>query len=95
MGTIEHCVQNPMTQPIEKYVVFDGYGRVMALTKQQNDIEKNLVLFNNEGKRVFSMKKSINKFRDSWEIEADEHIDKRLTIFMPIFVSSELGKEMI
>lgn len=46
MGTIQHTVQNPTSNPIQKYVIFDGFGKVLAESKQQDQIQKNLALFN-------------------------------------------------
>lgn len=92
MGIIQHKVVNPMHDPFEKYCVFDSFGNLMAESKQQDEIDKKLTLFSNDNQKAFSMKRSLNKLKDHWTIEMGPGIDKRLAIFIPIYVSSEDGK---
>ncbi len=49
MGAIHHKVDNPMTNPIEKYSIFDAFGHLMAETKQQDQIEKKVILYSQQG----------------------------------------------
>lgn len=68
MGTIEHTVTNPMSEPIEKYVIFDAYGKPICQSKQQDDISKFVTLFGIDGGRVLSMRKGLNKIKDKWKV---------------------------
>ena len=95
MGSIQHKVHNPLTNPLQKYSIFNAYGALLATTKQQDDIDRFITLFDKEGSRVFSMRRSPNFMKDNWSVQIGLGLDKRLAVFLPAFVSSELGKEML
>lgn len=57
-----------MFSPIEKYVMFDGFGKIMAESKQQDEINKFISLFDSDGKRGMTMRKSMNKIKNNWTI---------------------------
>ena len=66
MGTIQHKIHNPLTNPIEKYTMFDAYGKFLSSTKQQDNIDRHLSLFDKDGNRVLNMKRSHNFLKDNW-----------------------------
>lgn len=68
MGMVLHRIHDPVSNPAEKYAVYDAYGRMMAETKQQDDIDRHLSMFTPQNVKTFTMKRSHNLLKDNWSV---------------------------
>jgi uncharacterized protein YxjI len=88
IGSVEQEVLESLFSIYSTYSIKDASGRVLAKSKKLEFFTTDIEIEDKSGGSVSITKDYINMFGDTWRLNMNTEIDKRLIIFIPSFVSS-------
>jgi uncharacterized protein YxjI len=88
LGSVEQEVIESLFSIYSIYSIKDASGKVVAKSKKLSFFKTDVDITDNDGGSISMSKDFVNVFGDTWRLNMNSNIDKRLLVFIPSFISS-------
>jgi uncharacterized protein YxjI len=88
LGSVEQEVIESLFSIYSIYSIKDASGKVVAKSKKLSFFKTDVDITDNNGGSISMSKDFINMFGDTWRLDMNSDIDRRLLVFIPSFISS-------
>jgi uncharacterized protein YxjI len=88
LGSVEQEVLESLFSVYSKYSIKDASGSIVGKSSKLEFFTTDVDIEDNNGGGISLSKDYIEMFGDTWRVNINSDIDKRLIIFIPAFVSS-------